>query len=233
MQTEQFKKNPVDFVAEQGGSYAFVLGIDLNGLKSVEIYKWFLAALLYGARISEKIATHTWQAFKKHHVMSPRQVISAGWDGLVALLDEGGYTRYDFKTATKLLAVNQSLLSDYDGNLNQLHAAAGDARDLERRITALGKGVGKVTTQIFLREMRGRWRHAKPALSPLAWHAAEVMGYLAKHVENDARALEQLQIIWSNTNQAVNKFPDFEAALVRYGLHLRHQGKRATQSITV
>ncbi|HBV21086.1 MAG TPA: hypothetical protein DEF07_05130 [Nitrosomonas sp.] len=86
MQTEQFKKNPVDFVAEQGGSYAFVLGIDLNGLKSVEIYKWFLAALLYGARISEKIATHTWQAFKKTscHVSQASNQRRVGWVGCIA-----------------------------------------------------------------------------------------------------------------------------------------------------
>ncbi|PTN10986.1 hypothetical protein [Nitrosomonas aestuarii] len=225
MRTGQIKKNPIDFVAEQGGSYAFVLGIDLNGLKPIEIYKWFLAALLYGARISEKIATHTWQVFQKHHVMSPRQVINTGWGGLVALLDEGGYARYDFKTATKLLTVNQTLLSNYDGDLNQLHAAANDACDLEQRIMALGKGIGKVTTQIFLREMRGRWCYAKPALSPLAWRAATEIGYLIKNVKNDARALEQLQIIWSDANQTAAKFPDFEAALVRYGLYLRHQDK--------
>ena len=78
-------------------------------------------------------------------------LIRTGWDGLVVLLDRGGYARYDYKTATKLLAVSQTLLDCYAGNLNRLHAAARDSDDLALRVMSLGKGVGPVTAQIFLR----------------------------------------------------------------------------------
>ncbi|MCP5245040.1 MAG: hypothetical protein H6937_03365 [Burkholderiales bacterium] len=227
MQSKQFIHNPVDFVAQQGGSYAIALGIDLNDLKPAEIFKWFLAALLYGARISEKIATHTWQVFNKHAVMSPEKIISTGWDGLVALLDEGGYARYDFKTAAKLLTVNQMLLSNYAGNLNQLHAEAKDAHDLDQRVRTLGKGVGSVTTHIFLREMRGLWRKAMPPLSPLALNAAKALGYLPNDINSDAQAFGLLQRLWLESNQKAKHFSHFESALVRYGLHLRHQDRRA------
>ncbi|MCB1986352.1 MAG: hypothetical protein H6936_08975 [Burkholderiales bacterium] len=226
MQSEQFKCDPVDFVAQQGGSYAFKLGIDLDDLKPTEIYKWFFAALLYGARISEKIATYTWQVFNKHTVMSPEKIISTGWDGLVVLLDEGGYVRYDFKTATKLLSVNQTLLNDYAGNLNLLHAAAEDAHDLERRLRMLGKGIGIVTAHIFLREMRGLWPKAMPPLSPLAFQAAKALGYLPKNIVSEAQALSLLQQLWLEYKQKAEQFSHFESALVRYGLHLRHQRKR-------
>lgn len=228
MQTRQFIHNPVDFVAQQGGGYAFALGIDLNDLKPAEIYKWFFAALLYGARISEKIATHTWQVFNKHAVMSPEKIISTGWDGLVALLDEGGYVRYDFKTATKLLAVNQTLLNNYAGNLNQLHAEATNAHDLEQRVRALGKGVGSVTTHIFLREMRGLWRKAMPPLSPLALRAAKALGYLPEGINSEVQAFNLLQRLWLENNQKAKQFSHFESALVRYGLHLRHQDRRTS-----
>jgi len=224
MQIEQ-NKNPSVFVAEQGGSYAFELGIDLNNLRSEEVYKWFLAALLYGAHISEKIATQTWQVLMKYQVMSPEQVINAGWDRLVSLLDEGGYTRYDFKTATKLVSVNQSLLHDYDGNLNRIHEVAIDARDLEQRITRLGKGIGKVTTQIFLRELRGKWAKAMPPLSPLAIQAAQLLKYLPDDTVGNTKAINRLQKLWIDSGQQIEKFPDFEAALVRYGLYLRRHGK--------
>lgn len=46
-------------VSEFGGRYSTQLGIRLNDLDAAEIYKWLLASLLYGAPISEKIATHT------------------------------------------------------------------------------------------------------------------------------------------------------------------------------
>ncbi|MCP5241928.1 MAG: hypothetical protein H6940_00605 [Burkholderiales bacterium] len=233
MQTERhYTKNPVDFVAEQGGSYAFVLGIVLNDLKSNEIYKWFLAALFYGARISEKIATHTWQVFKSHDVLSPEKVLSTGWDGLVALLDKGGYGRYDFKTATKLLTVNQTLLNDYAGDLNRLHDLATDARDLEQRIIALGKGIGKVTTQIFLRELRGYWYKAMPPLSPLALHAAKTMMYLPEDADSDTTAVIHLQQLWKDYKQSIKEFAHFEAALVRYGLYLRHHDKQRSAKLS-
>ncbi|MCB1935831.1 MAG: hypothetical protein KDF59_07810 [Nitrosomonas sp.] len=217
----EYDKDPSVFVAEQGGSYAFELGIDLENLKSEEIYKWFLAALLYGAHISEKIAKQTWQVLRKYHVMSPEQVINAGWDRLVSLLDEGGYTRYDFKTATKLLSVNQSLLHDYGGNLNQLHEAATDARDLERRIMRLGKGIGKVTTQIFLCELREKWAKAMPPLSPLAIRAAQFLKYLPDDTVSNTKAIDRLQKLWIHNGQQIEQFTHFESALVRYGLNLR------------
>ena len=109
-------------------------------------------------------------------MLTPQRITDTGWDGLVAILDAGGYVRYDFKTATKLLAVCTSLLHEYGGNLDLLHYAATDPRDLETRLKGLGKGIGDTTVAIFLRELRGIWSKAAPPLSPLAQTAAQAMG---------------------------------------------------------
>ena len=77
-------------VSELGGSYAAELSIHLEGLETTEIYKWFLAAMLYGARISENIANRTWQVFRRNDVLTPECMINTDWDRLVALLDQGG-----------------------------------------------------------------------------------------------------------------------------------------------
>ena len=111
-------------VSEFGGRYSTQLGIQLNDLDAAEIYKWLLAAILYGAPISEKIATHTWRVLERNGLLTPESIVRTGWDGLVNLLDEGGYARYDHKTATKMLTVSQTLLDHYAGNLNHLQAAA-------------------------------------------------------------------------------------------------------------
>lgn len=94
----------------------------------------------------------------------------------MSLLDEGGYTRYDFSTAEKLLRVFGSLQKEYGGDLNRLHAASADSHDLEGRIMKLGKGVGPTTVSIFLREMRGIWKKADPAPSPLVSLAMGKLG---------------------------------------------------------
>ncbi len=215
--------NAPALVTELGGSYAAKLGIHLDTVDPDEIYKWFLAAVLYGTRISEKIASCTWHKLEKKHVLTPERVINTGWDELVTILDCGGYTHYDYKTATKLLDVSNVLLNNYGGNLNTLHAVATDYNDLEKRIKNLGKGVGKVTADIFLRELRGKWLKANPPLSLLAFNAAHSLGFLPKRIHNNRRlALTYLQNLWSENGMTAESFPDFEAALVRKGIYLRH-----------
>ena len=43
-----------------GQTYSEELGINLKAGKSSEIFKWFLASILFGARISEAIAKNTY-----------------------------------------------------------------------------------------------------------------------------------------------------------------------------
>ncbi len=215
---------PAQWVASHGGRYASALGIDLASPDAGKRFKWFLAAVLYGARISETLATRTWRTFRDRGVLTPQGIVQTGREGLVAILDAGGYVRYDYKTATKLLDVCTALLRDYRGDLDALHAAAADPHDLETRLKALGKGIGDTTVGIFLRELRGIWAQANPPLSPLARAAAREMGYLRSGAER--HALERLQRLWARAGEPARGFGDFEAALVREGLRRRRQAAR-------
>ncbi|HEX9882938.1 MAG TPA: hypothetical protein VGA79_03135, partial [Desulfobaccales bacterium] len=103
-----------DLLGRLGGRFAGELGLDLKA-GPVPRQKWFLAAILYGARISGALATRTYRVFAARDLYTPEAILAQGWDRLVALLDEGGYARYDFKTATKLLRVMGSLREDYQG----------------------------------------------------------------------------------------------------------------------
>jgi len=134
--------------------YTEDLGIDLT--EPAGRFKWFLASILFGARISEKIAANTYKVFERYGIDSMEKIIAAGWDELVKILDEGGYVRYDFSTATKLLDISQTLKDKY-GSLENLYSQSSDTKDLARRLQEF-KGIGAVTTQIFLRELRGVWQ---------------------------------------------------------------------------
>ncbi|MEW6232600.1 MAG: hypothetical protein AB1566_09860 [Chloroflexota bacterium] len=193
-----------------GGRYSRDLGIDLAGGQPGEIFKWFLAAILFGGRISERLAARTYGEFERHGVTTPKAIIETGWDGLVELLDAGGYARYDFKTATKLLAVMEALEALYGGDLNALHAAARDPRDLETRLMALGKGIGPVTVNIFLRELRGLWPKADPLPSALVLLAAGNLGLTST---------QDPQVALADLKRAIpqERFADNEAALLRLG----------------
>ena len=200
------------------GRFSSELGLTPAPDRPKDLFLWFLAALLYGTRISGTIVAHTHSEFVRRGLLPPEKILKTGWDRLVVVLDAGGYARYDFKTATKLLEVMRHLVNQYHGDLNQLHHAAKDARDLENRLTALGKGIGEVTVQIFLRELRDLWPKAKPELSHLAVLAAKDLRLLSPAAaRRRGSQVEELMELWSERERKHKTFSDFEAALVRLG----------------
>jgi len=206
-----------------GGSYSKSLGIDLRSSRRREVFRWLLAAILFGARISESLAAKTFQVFDLAGVTSPEKILGKGWDGLVRLLDEGGYARYDFKTATKLLEMAKALEGQYGGDLNRLHEEARDPADLENRIQSLAKGIGQVTTNIFLREMRGIWKKADPLPADLCVAAARSLGLIRTNLRAKKKILAALKALWKAHGLLGKNFVDFEAALVRKGINQRRK----------
>jgi hypothetical protein len=197
-----------------GRKYSEILQIDLSRGADEEVFKWFLVSLLFGAPISEKAVLKTYECFRKHQVITPKKILQAGWDRLVEILDEGSYTRYDFKTADKLLLITGNLLERYDGSLNEIHDRASDSRDLERRLKDLGKGIGDVTVSIFLRELRGIWKKADAYPTPLVIEAAEQLGIAKKNATTE-EASEKLNDFWRKNAVRGQSFVNFETALLR------------------
>src|SRR3990172_225369 len=180
------------------GRYSVELGIDLRSNKPGEIFKWFLASVLFGARISETIAIRTYKQFENQGLLSPKALLDAGWDGLVAVLDQGGYVRYDFKTATKLLDMGKSLLDQYQGDLNILHAAASGPEDLELRLKSLARGIGDLTVNIFLREVRSIWEKAASLPVELVVMTAKSLGIVPKGFTDGRKILALLINAWKD-----------------------------------
>jgi hypothetical protein len=176
-----------EFVTRYGQPYSTILGIDLVSGKNEAIVKWFLASILYSKPIRETSATRTYRCFERHGVTSARNIVDAGWDRLVSILDEGGYTRYDFSTADKLLEVFGNLEKWYGGDLRKLYEQSTDGAEVEANLKRLGKGIGDTTVSIFLRDMRHVWSKANPKPTPLVNMALKRLGirdakqYAKKH----------------------------------------------------
>jgi endonuclease III len=171
-------------------SYSGELGLDLT--KPEDRFKWFLASMLFAKRISAEIAKETYLYFEQEELTSPDAILRAGWDRLVEVLDHGGYTRYDFSTATKLLGIAKTLKEKY-GSLERLHAESSSPSDLEKRLQEF-KGVGPVGVNIFLRELRGIWDKAKPTPSPMAALTAQRIGLDSEDVERFESQLVRLNL---------------------------------------
>jgi endonuclease III len=141
------------------------LGIDLESGREGERFKWFLACLLFGKPIQQEVAKRAYLEFAREGLVTPEALLEAGWDRLVTALDRGHYVRFDFSTATKLLDISRSLITRY-GSLTNLFRQSSGRKDLARRLQEF-KGVGPVTTRVFLHEIKS------PVTSPFRPRLAE------------------------------------------------------------
>jgi hypothetical protein len=131
------------------------LGIQLSSKNEEDLFKWFLACLLFGKPIQQQVAERAFLTLAAARLLSPDAILRAGWDELVRLLDEAHYVRFDFSTATKLLHVSKELKERY-GSLTNLLAESKTPAELSKKLQEF-KYIGPTTARIFLREVRPIW----------------------------------------------------------------------------
>ena len=195
-----------------GGRFSAELGIDVDA-GADEVERWFLAATLFGNRISAPIVERTYRSLAAAGVATIANVEGRSWDDLVALLDAGGYVRYDYRTATRLQELAAAVRERHGGRIAALRRAREPA-ELEAALDAL-PGWGPTTVRLFLRELRGVWPAADPPLDERAERAASHDGLLP--APHRAAPLACIRAAAENAGVDVR---DLEAALVR--LALRH-----------
>lgn len=151
-------------VEQMGGRYSIECGIDVDAGDS-EVERWFVAATLFGSRISSSIAGRTFHALECGGLTSIAGAARLSRDELVALLDQGGYARYDFRMADRLEALAGAVAERYDGRAALIGSTYPAYQGLHQALDDL-PGWGPVTIQVFLRELRGVWPGARPPLDP-------------------------------------------------------------------
>lgn len=194
-------------------TYSEELGIKLKSKKESEFFKWFLASILFGARISETIAKNTYKAFVRHKILTPRDIRKASWHEMIDIMGEGGYVRYDGKTTNTLWGIAKRFLEDYDGKVSNLYKVSKDTKDLEEKLEEF-KGIGPITVNIFLRELRGIWK-VDPLPSRFTIIAANNLKLIK--TKEPRKALKRLKEVWRRNKVKGKTFANFETALLRLG----------------
>jgi hypothetical protein len=184
-------------IEEYGKTYSSLLGIDLEKGSGKEIFKWWIASLFFGARISESIAIKTYKEFEKAGLAEFKDLCRASQGRLIRILGKGGYARYDGLTSEKLMRMCRKLKQEYGGKITNIHKKAKNPEDLENRLQEFWR-VGPVTTNIFLRELRMVWEKANPEPLP--------------HIRKTAK---RLKINLNRLNKKSKKFIQLECALHR------------------
>jgi hypothetical protein len=201
-------------VDNTGGRYSTELGVDVDRGDG-EVERWFLAATLFGTRISAAIAERTFRVLDGSGLIRIAQARHIPWEDLVAMLDAGGYTRYDFRTANRLHALSDLVDARYGGVIAEIGRRFPTYPELRAALDAL-PGWGPVTIELFLRELRGVWPGATPPLDGRAVDAARHIGLLPAHT------IDALGAMSAVSGDAGLDVRDLESGLVR--LTLAHRG---------
>jgi hypothetical protein len=199
-----------DVVRIFGGRYSTALGIDVDGGDN-EVERWFLAATLFGARISGRIAARTFRVLDRAGLSRMAVAGRMAWQDLVDLLDEGGYVRYDFRTATRLQAIAAVLRERYGDRVAAIARRHSDYPSVRAALDEL-PGWGPVTVGLFLRELREVWDGAQPPLDDRARLAARHLGLPGGDAPDDLARLRGL------ADAARLDVRDLESGLVRLAL---------------
>jgi len=97
-----------------GGRYFSVPGVGVDA-GDAEIERWFLAATVFGTRISAAVAECTFGVLSDAGLARIGQARHIPLDDFIALLDECGYARYAARTAARLKALPGIIGERYDG----------------------------------------------------------------------------------------------------------------------
>lgn len=206
---------------KHGKLYSQELGINVEETP----FKWFLASILFGARISTTIAKNTYKAYEEARLITPERIAGTDLRTLISVHGQGGYVRYDGITAEYMQGIAKKLLRDYNGDIRKLDEPSNNSDELEQRLLEF-RGVGPVTVMIFLRELRGIWKNADPEPTKVEAIAARELGI----IKSEKNVLEKSKTFWATNKVEGFEFRNLEAALVRIGLKLR-RGKKLDEII--
>jgi hypothetical protein len=132
------------------------LHIDLARGTDAQVFRWLVACLLFGARISQDIAARAYAELDKLGVLTPPRLAGADWHELVDALGRGGYRRYDESTARELIGLGQRVLDEYGGHAARVRDGADTRRAVADRVQGF-TGIGPTAAGIFVREITPAW----------------------------------------------------------------------------
>ncbi|MGI3782653.1 MAG: hypothetical protein ACRYG2_17970 [Janthinobacterium lividum] len=132
------------------------LGLDLSSNDDATLFRWLVACLLFGARISQERAAAAFTGLDSSGLLVPAKLAGAADRRLVELLDAARYTRYDDSKAKELTQLAHDVQERYDGKLSRLPEGAKAEQEVSDRLQEF-KGIGPVAAGIFLRDAPAAW----------------------------------------------------------------------------
>jgi hypothetical protein len=192
-------------------TFAEELGIDVEANTPAAWFCLLVISMLSSARVGHAIALRSARVLIERGWTTPGKMAAASWEQRVNALDEGGYVRYDERTAAMLAQTAQMVVARYGGVLRRLRDEAGRDAAQERKLLKQFKGIGDVGANIVFREAQAGWPELYPFADERVLTAAKALGLPA-----DANALAEMV-------RGRRQFARLVAALIRVHLERTHE----------
>jgi hypothetical protein len=197
-------------LARHGRTFSDELDIEIEANTPSALFRLLVAAMLFSARISARLAMQAARALTDQGWITPEKMVAASWEERTRTLNRSGYARYDERTSRMLEYTARLILDRYQGDLRNLREASGRNVDLERELLKEFKGIGNVGVDIFFREVQVAWDELFPFADERARQNAKKLA-----LPSDAQVLLGLV--------GKDDFPRLVSALVRVGLAGDHE----------
>lgn len=161
-------------VDRHGQTYASEAGITV-GNTPAPLHQLLVLTTLLSARISAELAVGGARALFHAGWRTPQKLRDSTWQQRVDALDEGGYSRYDERTATHLGDIAALVLERWHGDLRRLRAE-GEGVDGVRKLLQDFPGIGPTGADIFCREVQGVWGELAPFVDHRVQDGASALG---------------------------------------------------------
>ncbi|WP_156690232.1 endonuclease [Mycobacterium sp. Marseille-P9652] len=151
--------------------------------KPMPLFQLLVLCMLASKPIDAAIAMAAARELFKAGLRTPKAVLAADRQTMIAAFGRAHYVRYDESSATRLTYMAGLVRDEYAGDLRALAERSGHDPAAAKRMLKEFKGIGDTGADIFLREVQDVWTWVRPYFDARATAAAKQLGLPARPKE--------------------------------------------------
>jgi endonuclease III len=158
-----------------GTTYAAEADVRI-GDKPMPLFQLLVLCMLASKPIDAAIAMRAGHELFSDGLKTPKAVLDAERQTMIAAFGRAHYVRYDESSATRLTEMAQRVVDDYSGDLREIPRRTSNNVAATKQMLKQFKGIGDTGADIFLREVQDVWTWVRPHFDKRATRTAKALG---------------------------------------------------------
>jgi len=158
-----------------GTTYAAEADVRI-GDKPMPLFQLLVLCMLASKPIDATIAMRAGHELFSDGLKTPKAVLDAERQTMIAAFGRAHYVRYDESSATRLTEMAHRIINDYSGDLREIPRRTSNNVAAAKQMLKQFKGIGDTGADIFLREVQDVWTWVRPHFDKRATRTAKALG---------------------------------------------------------